>query len=325
MPEFDDAMRDALHQAAEPPATPDASTLADQLRNRAASMPAAAGFGALLPWIAVGLAVVLVAGIAGVLGAFGTPTSSGASTIRATTRGVASGICPGGTDAITFRNGDRVLAVQRKGDAWIAVRNPENVAQLVWVARNAINPDANQRPLTDLPQGGCDTATINGVLAPPVDDPTASSSTTTTTTTGTAPAPAPGPGPSPGPAPAPAPGPAPDTQKPNVAQAGVAPTELCDAPQTGWATTATMSAVVTDNVAVTSVQATWSGLPGSGVQLTKTGGSSWSGTFGPFGGAVPAGQSKNVTITLTARDAAGNTTTRTIGPVRVYDIGSCLF
>ena len=86
-----------------------------------------------------------------------------------------------------------------------------------------------------------------------------------------------------------------------------------------------MSAVVTDNVGVTSVQATWSGLPGSGVQLTKSGASSWSGTFGPFGGAVPSGQSRTVTITLTARDAAGNSATRSVGPVQVFDIGSCLF
>jgi hypothetical protein len=77
-----------------------------------------------------------------------------------------------------------------------------------------------------------------------------------------------------------------------------------------------LSVVATDNVGVVSVQASYgSGLPGSPINMAPQG-NKWKGTFGPF---ASAGSTDLITITLTARDAAGNTAST----VLVVDLDWC--
>ena len=67
------------------------------------------------------------------------------------------------------------------------------------------------------------------------------------------------------------------------------------------------------------MQATYSGLPSSPINLSFSSGA-WRGNFGQFAGLGP-NFNQLTTITLTARDAAGNTASTNV-QVRVW--GTCL-
>ena len=73
-------------------------------------------------------------------------------------------------------------------------------------------------------------------------------------------------------------------------------------------------------MAVISVTATWAGLPGSPLAFTHGSGAVWTATFGPFSG-LGASYSQDVTLTVTARDAAGNARS---AAVVVHVWGTCL-
>lgn len=80
-------------------------------------------------------------------------------------------------------------------------------------------------------------------------------------------------------------------------------------------TTTPVVAAVTDDVGVASVSLTWSGA-GTGSQAMSGGGSQWSGVLGPVANLG------NVTWTVTATDAAGNTSAPVSGSVFVtYCLG----
>ena len=68
-----------------------------------------------------------------------------------------------------------------------------------------------------------------------------------------------------------------------------------------------------------SVTGTYSGLAGSPLAFSLQGGQ-WRANFGPFNGLAP-NYSQPITITITARDAAGNQATTQV-QVRVW--GTCL-
>lgn len=81
-----------------------------------------------------------------------------------------------------------------------------------------------------------------------------------------------------------------------------------------------ISVNASDDIGVTSVTGTYSGLPGGPLAFSFQGGQ-WRATFGPFGGLAPSfGQ--NVTITIRARDAAGNQSAPAQTSVQVW--GTCL-
>ena len=308
-------------------------------------------------WGAGAVVVAVVAGALGAFGAFGRPTAEAAATVSGRAVAVSARDCPGGGEVRTFTRDDRVLVVARAEGGWLGVRDPADVTRVVWVPAASLRSDDGQPALDSLPVRSCADEASTGVAAAaptpgapepapgaPAPAPLPGAPDTTAPTLPGAPGgadPAVGPGGGATPSTAPAQPPAggqtpgstttssttavPDTQRPALGNTSATPTQLCDVVQQGWATTANVTAFVTDNVGVTSVTATWSGLPGSGVQLTRAAGSTWTGTVGPFSGAVPPNQSVNLTITLTARDAAGNTATTTTGPVRVFDGGLCLF
>ncbi len=112
---------------------------------------------------------------------------------------------------------------------------------------------------------------------------------------------------------------APDTQRPGV-QVSTDVAEIYDNAYPTCDNEAVLTASATDNVGVTSVTGSWSGLPGSGAAFTKGSGTTWTLQFGPFSGLGFA-YNQLVTVTVTARDAAGNSQASTV-QIRVY--GECL-
>ncbi|MEQ1701385.1 MAG: hypothetical protein ABMA25_14850 [Ilumatobacteraceae bacterium] len=86
-------------------------------------------------------------------------------------------------------------------------------------------------------------------------------------------------------------------------------------------TTTTFSVTVTDDVAATSVKIAWI-APGGATRTTTlaASGSTWSGTIGPFPfSEIPPGDVVKYDVTVTARDAAGNTTVVTLTKFGVVD------
>jgi hypothetical protein len=123
------------------------------------------------------------------------------------------------------------------------------------------------------------------------------------------PTPAPVTTPPPTPAPTPPP-PPPDTQQPSL-QASTSSSKLAPAGSVcpTYTTSATLTVSASDNVGVTSVNASWGPSPSGSKALSRSSGTAQSGTWqttlGPFNGLAPE-FAQNITVTLTASDAAGN-------------------
>ena len=335
---FDDDLRQRMQRAAEA-AGRDADPAAAAARVAAATASTGTPTAVVLK-IVGGLAVVGVA--AGtILGA--TVLRPDASADAATAGGFATQPgstfdCPGGAPVGELQPGDRVYVVGRDADdEWSAIRDPNGKLTAVWVHTAALVPDSTA---TEVPEIECDREELSevtgttGVTETTVEDtvvdttePTATTPATTepenaTTTTVTAPptttspvtvpppTTTPTPPPPPPPTAAPTTGPPttvpPDTEQPSV-QAGTGSSSIgghdaCLPKET------TLTAYVTDNVGVTAVTA--SSGPSGTISLQRTAGTAqngtWTATYGPFPG-LPATFDQQVSITVTARDAAGNT------------------
>jgi len=220
--------------------------------------------------------------------------------------------CPDGAIAGAVYAGDRVYVTGRDASGgWYEVRDPRNQASVRWVPEGAVDPDA----VVDVPVRECSvpvelvgageessttTTTVAGQTGPTttVTEQTAPGTTVQTT-------------------------PVADKVKPTVSQAGRSPAQIfdssCGAP---YASISTITVTATDNVAVTQVTGTYSGLGGSPLSFTKGGGNTWTATFGPFTGLAP-GYFQNITIIIVARDAAGNTSSATQVSVEVNGAGNC--
>jgi hypothetical protein len=236
-----------------------------------------------MPW----LATVLVAGIVGTTlgftGAFGVPVEevSVLPSTASVTEVAPTYSCPGGPQVGELRGGDRVVAVQRSDDsAYLGVRDPWNVATVLWVASSVVVVDAGQPAISTLPVGACPQATVQYGDPTPTAEPTEE------------PVPQPGP-----------PGPTPDTTPPAINQWWASDPIVYNMGGTcgGDPTNVTISAIASDNVGVTGLRATWSAAGGGTRELGLSAGT-WSFTYHP-----PAGYNNvDVTFTLVARDAAGN-------------------
>ncbi len=296
----------------------------------------------VLAWVGVTTVLASSAAALGAAGAFGRPSAT-----SVTRREVTALDCPWQDPAATLPAGARVLAVASAEGGWVGVRNPTNLGQVVWLQSAELRADPGQKGLGSLPGLPCND---QAPPAPPSSEvPTAPPSvpqevagatttvpsTTTTTVPGAPPSAAPSPtspaaapttaavAPAPSP-PTPAPAPR-DTTPPVISQSAVSPVEICDTPQTGWSNAASITAQVTDDRGVASVVATFSGAALPALPLAARPNRTYGGTFAPTAATAPANSSVVVTITLTARDAANNTATRTLQTVRVYDAGLCLF
>lgn len=237
--------------------------------------------------------------------------------------------CPGGAPVGQLRAGDRVFVVGRdESGAWSAIRDPQDVAEVVWVETAALAPDA----AIDVDVLGCDEPTP---LLPPTETPESTTTTTVPGSTSTTVAVVPKPGVVTTVAPSPPPGTAvtttaptttttaPDTQAPTL-QVSASRTEIYQSD--GMCTDvrrSQLTALATDDVGVASVTAAYSGLPGSPLTFTRTGGSltngTWTATFGPFNSPT----TQDLTITVIARDAAGNTSASQTVQIKYWAMG-CL-
>ncbi len=309
---LDGPLRDALGRAATPG---DPAGVADAIRARVAAgdrgspaaSAAAPGWGggvwSWLPWVAV----VAVAGLAGgLIGATGALSATGLASAADETSaveysGVLGGVadaasCPGGPVVEVLAAGTRVLAIARSEDAThVAVRDPYAPTTHLWLSTGDVIPDAGQGAVGGLPVGAaCPEATI--VAEQPTEVPVEVPEETS------APGPYP---PAPGPN-APAPG---DTQAPTV-QAWGTPTTI-----NGVADPATIRAVASDNVGVTSVTVSWSG-PYTGFAPMSLVGGEWRYVFTP-----PANQTAQITFTVVALDAAGNASAPQVVVIQQFPFG----
>jgi RNA polymerase sigma factor (sigma-70 family) len=128
-----------------------------------------------------------------------------------------------------------------------------------------------------------------------------------TTTTTRRPADPPGP-----PDPSDPPDPPADTEAPVIGAAGASPPQIVTTNCREGPTSSTATATITDNVGVQSATVSWSGA-GSGSAAMAREGDTWSGDIGTFT------QGGSVAWTVTAVDAAGNSTTLAGGKISVSD------
>jgi len=223
--------------------------------------------------------------------------------------------CPAGATVGALHSGDRVFATGRDDSgAWLEVRAPRDQRARVWVEARYVTPDNDT---AGLDVRSCDEQG-EVAFAPAAGD------TTATTTPG---APAPGGGtpargtPAPG---TPAPGggstgggstgggspAAPDTAGPTITSASVTPGEIWEQDGGGILCgakprQATVAASANDPSGVASISASWAF---GTVNQTKN----VPATFGPFPYlTVPDNTTSTITITITARDTAGNASSTT--------------
>lgn len=227
--------------------------------------------------------------------------------------------CPGDGVVGSLHRGDRVLIIGQ-ADGWLAVRNVRGSGEVVYVEGRHVVADADT---SGLPRRDCESEgilTIDSTTTTSLPDAgtttVVATTTTAATTTTTEPATTTTAG---------------DTTAPSISNASASPpeiweedTELISCPP-AYPRESTISAFITDGVGVTQVTASWT-LPGEPQStVPMTGGPTYSATFGPFeGGTVPEVPSydHDITITIRARDAAGNVSTTTV-VVKVWSIASC--
>ena len=289
----------------------------------------------------LGVAGVIVGGVIGFT-ALKPAESAGASEVIVQTQRYSLYDCPDGGLRGTALPGDRVFVTGRNeaGD-WLELRDPRNQSNRAWVPAGAVDPDA----VADVPVVPCNpavamvtgaaTSTTTTTSVPETTTTTTAPETTTTiaattvpvttpvTTKPTVPATVPPTAPPTVPPTIPPTIPPtlpPDTQKPALGQATASKGSIYD---TSWAcdTTSVITVSAADNVGVSSVRGTWSGLPGSPKEFVKGKGNIWTMTFGPFSG-LGSGFIQATQISIIARDAAGNQSNPATVSVTVY--GTCL-
>ena len=250
--ELDSVLRDAFARAAQPG---DPSGVAETIRSRIAggdtgtpaSGPTAPGFGGAfswLPWIGVIVAVGVVGTTLGATGVFGNPIDDlevvGYSSVLDGSAPAAS--CPGGPVVATLGAGTRVLTVQRSDDsAWLGVRNPNDVGDVLWLASTHLVIDQAQAAVASLPVGE---ACPEVIVATPAPEPP------------------------------PAPAPPKDTSKPTMGTPTASPNPVYNV------NPVVISVSASDNIGVTSVLISWSGeFTGSSTMTLSSG--VWKYTFTP--------------------------------------------
>jgi hypothetical protein len=246
---LDELLSGSLKRAAQPG---DSAGVADTIRARVASgdvgtpspsTGSAPGFGGWLggwlPWVGAIVVLGLVGATLGVTGVFGHPidvVTVGTSSILIPPTVQASS-CPGGPVVGSVERGSRVVALARSADgAEVQVRNPGDVAQLVWIPVGELVSDSGQTPVAGLPVGpSCPTVTV--AQAPVVVTPV-----TPVTPT-----------------------------KPGKPKDTTAPTEGKPTATFGNCHT-TISVTASDNVGVTSVSISWIGTNTGSGAMTQVGG-----------------------------------------------------
>lgn len=207
--------------------------------------------------------------------------------------------CPGGGTLGELHRGDRVLATARdeSGD-WFQVRDPRDLDARVWVRAPYVVPDED---VADLPVAGCeDRGTVAFGAAP-----TSTTTTTTTTVPGSTTTTAPG-----------------DTTPPDIGTITATPTTIYDSP-CSLATTSVVRVSVTDTAGVAEVRIAWAIQSGpAGSKLASLVSGEYQATIGPFPAPVGPTLPKPVGLTVTAKDAFGNTKSKA-APASTLTLNSC--
>ena len=250
-------------------------------------------------WVIAASAVVVVGAVGagiGISGLISAPEVEGPyASGLIENRSVSAYACIDGPRVTELTAGDRVLVVARSVDGeWLAVRNPAQLGQSVWMPRAVITLDDDQvDAATSVPVGGaCPTVTVVTDAAaepePSVDSPVSQADPS-----------------------APGSGPAPDTAAPTLSGAGAQPPTVGCSTDYNPVTSTLISVNAVDNVGVTGVTISWSGSSYTGQSSAARSGSVWSTTFDATTGLGGDGP---VTFVITARDAAGNVSaTSTVG------------
>jgi hypothetical protein len=180
---LDSRLRDAFAKAAE---QGDSAGVADAIRSRisagdsGASVAASTapgwggGVGSWLPWIGL-IVVAAIGGTAvGASGLVGAPEGSPGSGPSAVVLGTApAASCPGGPMIDEFHAGDRVLAVQRSEESdYFGVRDPRDLATVLWVPASVLTMDAGQPDPSTLPVGECPEIVISYPTPTPTPEET---------------------------------------------------------------------------------------------------------------------------------------------------------
>ncbi|HEY4224838.1 MAG TPA: hypothetical protein VGM70_03405 [Pseudolysinimonas sp.] len=288
--ELDELLSGSLKRAAQPG---DSAGVADAIRARVAagdvgtpapSQGMAPGFGpgagGWLPWLGLIVVGAIVGGVLGVTGVAGHPiqheTSANQGILIALS--VPGRACPGGPIVAELVPGSRVVALARSTDgSSVQVRNPSDTRTDVWIPASKMESDSGQPAFSTLPVGdACPTIEVP-LPAPVVEAPVAP--------------PAPGKPSKPGTPSTPS-APAPDTTPPTVATPVVATNQNC---------LVVVTVTATDDVGVTGVTVVLSGANGGSHPMTF-GNGHWQYTLQ----APPVFSSGSTTFTVTAKDAAGH-------------------
>ncbi len=262
--------------------------------------------------------------------------------------------CPTGEVLDSYTSGSRVYAVARtESSEWIQVRDLAAPDRVVWISAADVemDDDISSLPVGECPEyggvvtalsdtttttvGSTTTTTVgdnpttttvgdstttttvgDSTTTTTVGDTTTSSSTTTTSTTTTSTTTT-------------STTVAPDTTPPVIQQPAVAPGDIWEEDTSFLSCAAdtkresAVSAQVTDDLGVASVRASWiiGGTPTT-VTMSRSG-SIYSTVFGPFDYlTVPDNTAPDVPITITARDAAGNSSSIGV-QVTVHSLAEC--
>lgn len=298
-PELDAVLRDAFQRTVQPG---DSAGVADAIRSRVAagdtgtSVAAAtapgwgAGVASWLPWLGLVVGAGVVGGGLGVAGVFAPADEAVASPYNVVQVTTPAYECPGGAAVTSLGANERVLAVARDEEsAWLQVRDPRNLAALVWLPAGVVTVDVGQ-DIAALPVGdGCPEELEFEVVPEETPEPAPEQPQQPS---------------QPGGPPAPPPG---DTTPPVLGKPTYDASNGCSVP---------ITVPASDNVGVTGVSITWTGATSGSGQMYFVGGSTWrfdyDGLYQPYG---------NVNFTMVARDAAGNTSATGLNaaiPICIY-------
>jgi hypothetical protein len=285
--------------------------------------------GAAAPTLIAILGGALLAGavVGGILGATGAVSLVGEPAVVADQARASYRDCPDGAVLGGLTRGDRVLITGRDaGGEWAEIRSPVSADSRVWIRATQVLPDGDTTGLPVMqcrtPGGTIAVQAITTTTTTEVTDTTTAdttpSTTSTTEATGTTGTTQPA-----------------DTTAPVISNAAVSPSPIWELDGGVFGITcpasnpraANISANVTDDVGVTSVNASWSDPSGGGNVALAASGNTYSTSFGNYPADTwdsnhVSPYDHPVTITITARDAAGNQRQTTVQAI-VIEAGQC--
>ncbi len=265
---------------------------------------------------ALAAAAVVGAVAGGIAGAAGWVDLAGDESRRPGPATVAIYACPGEQPTGTLHRGDRVFATGVDGSGeWLQVRDPFNLDARVWLQAELVVPDES---FDDLPVASsrCKTprAAPSATAKPPATHGATDTASPAPVSTATTPAitAAASPTQTPPGTPQPTPTPVPDTSGPAMTGLAADPASIREdtdgsSCSPAWPRITTVSVNVSDPSGVKDVTVSWAYEAVSGAEkLTAGAGTSYSTDL-----SFIVSQTRDIVLTVKARDFLGNSTTQT--------------